>query len=190
MKIAKWLTAVLLVSCGSLTSAGIIIDIDESGSDVVATFNGSIDLNAVTFQFSPVGNTPGVSPSLGVISFASGDEQYVLNLISSDGTWGSGVTTLADSSSGDGFVFSPNALSLPAGYVSGSGIAGLITFLTEDFTTMGFTAGVYNYTFGQVGVATDFVTVSIGKAQIPAPATIALFALGLGALGYRRRKRA
>ena len=179
-----------MVSYGSLTSAGIIIDINESGSDVVAAFNGSIDLNAVTFQLSPVGNIPGVNPSLGVISFASGDEQYVLNLVSSDGTWGSGAQTLADSSSGDGFLFGPVALTLPAGYVSGSNIAGLITFLTEDFTTMGLTAGVYNYTFGQVGAVTDFVTVNIGQEQIPAPATIALFGLGLGALGYRRRKRA
>lgn len=101
-------------------------------------------------------------------------------------------TVFATATSGGAFGVNagPNVASifLPVGYVSGAVLpsAGAV-FSGATFQTLGVTPGDYTWSWGSGGTA-DSITLRF--VDVPTPATLALFGLGLAGLGWRRRKKA
>jgi hypothetical protein len=112
----------------SSVSAGVVVDITQSGGNVVATaLPGSLDTASLVF----VGDFPpnfGVEPSIAGLTVGSPAPTAVpvYNGISGPTSFGDGPLTLATTSTGD--VISLNgslgALGVPVGYVSGSPLTG------------------------------------------------------------------
>ena len=171
-----------------IAQADILVNAQESGGDVVFSFSGSVNLSGLGVPTGTGGSVSAIRPNLGLFIFSS---------VSSDllDTWtpysfpsfGLGGLHLADSASvptGFGYVSTPNRLVIEDGYVSGSLIGGSMTFDDETFASLGIAPGTY-----AASLPTDTVTLVIGPAQLPEPASLALLALGLAGIGYSRRKR-
>jgi hypothetical protein len=185
MKLSKWACAAALglaMSAGQ-AEASVVIDIFQSGGNVVATGSGTIDLSGLTFFDSTSTGAALVAALGGVVvgPFGSADEYVTVSGPASFGP-GNGGGFASSSSSGDVFGVcvgcSSGALFVPSGYVSGSALSGSTTFEGASFGSMGLTPGTYVYTWGS---GADSLTVDI--AAIPESGTCAMMTLGFAALG-------
>jgi hypothetical protein len=164
--------------------ADVTIDIEQSGSDVVATETGSIDLSTLTFHASGTNGGPTIIPNGAAILMGnptSGTED-TYNINSGPTSWGSGAQINASSTTGTYFgmtrVFS--FLVVSNNYVSGSPISGTATWNGQTLSGMGLTDGTYVYEAGSVP---QTITIEIGQAAAaPEPATL-WFAL-IGGAGF------
>jgi hypothetical protein len=176
-----------------------VVIIQEIGSDVVATGSGQLDLTGLNFLNSvfgfagiwPVGPTvllggPGPQPQ---------KSDFYDGIISGPANFGSGTITLATSETGGRVGLDLRGLPLPnvtvpVGYISDSALGpSTLTFNNATFATLGVTPGIYTWTWGS-GADQSF---TIETTPTPLPATLPLFATGLGALGlvgWRRKKKA
>ncbi len=188
-------TIVLLISffaspaLESSVSAGVILTIQEAGSNVVETAAGTIDTASLVFggdfqSFSEVHpSTATVTvgpPALTLIP--------VYNGISGPSTMGSGSLTAATTGTGD--LISLNGslhdLGVPLGYVSGSPLVGTATLTGQTFASLGLTPGTYTYTWG-TGPTADFFTVNVGGQAVPEPASLLLVLIGsVGIFAHRQ----
>ena len=184
-------TALLLVGESSAT-AGVLITVTQSGSDVVASGVGTLDTTSLTL--------PSTSDGFGVLSpFGAGIRlgpssptsftQY--SVISGPETIGPGGTTPASSGSGGLFgVFGLfHSLSVPSGYTSGSSLSGSATWDGTTISALGLTPGTYTWTWGR-GPDADSLTVNIGT--VPEPTTLTLLGIGIAGVAggtWLRRKR-
>ncbi len=189
--------ACLLVSIfacsGSL--AAVFINVYEVGSDIEVTYNGSINLTGLSFDFAATSSgllggklannrlsnfgsgTTAVSTRTftGLTSFPTsllGDDFYFP--ASSVGTNGFGVQTILSGGVAEGRV------SVPAGYLSNDPILATQRFENASFAAINLTPGIYNWVW-----SSDFVRVNVGA--VPEPTTAAL-CLG-SILCFLRRKR-
>ena len=92
----------LAFACQS--KAAVTVSIQEVGSDVVATANGSLNINGLIRQ-GGVGASGAVEPNEATIFFNGGveiGESFLLNGVGPQ-SWGPGGVTTAFSSSGDFF---------------------------------------------------------------------------------------
>ena len=174
---------------GSACGADVVIDIVESGTDILATLSGSLDLDA-TDSFSGGGflTTNSYFPTLGNISFGGdtgfGDGYFFSGTPS---PFGSGGFDIWGSSSGDEFDFNtaaPGFLIVPTGYVSGQNLSGSTIKFNSDFVTEGFLIGTYVTTLTGPSGVSDTVTINVG---IPEPTAFGI--LGLFGLTAATRRR-
>jgi hypothetical protein len=192
------LALVLLALAGTAASkaeAGLVIDIQQVGADVVATGSGTVDLAGLTFSFSSsVGDAAAVGGAVGGV--AMGPAVYILDDIytgvSGPTSFGAGPIIFATSGSGDTFGVNGTfaVVGVPLGYVSGTPLLATDTYSGQTLSSLGLTPGTYTFTFG-TGDHADSIVVNIGIAAVPEPSTLAGAALIAVALArYLRHKRA
>jgi hypothetical protein len=199
-------------------SAAVIVNVSQSGNDVVISFSGSL-ANLGTPVSAGSLNSPskstvfissGQSPSLGeyqsdlfraiqpgIIGFR------LFEKVSGSATsWGPGGTqtsteTFTDNLQTSGinmFIAGSEWLAIPQSYTYGSTFTGSATFYNKTLATMGVTnLGSFVYTYGS-GANTDTVTFNIGSGggggEVPEPTSMAIFGLGALGMAYRARRKA
>ena len=146
----------------------------ESGSDVIMSVSGTIDLSGLTLVQSGTeygGNAGGLGTTTATFLMASNGDLYdtYSGFTTTPTNFGSGGGGGADSSTGDAFgvIFQgapPYQLAVPNGYTSGSQITGTQTFTGQTFTTLGLVEGTYTYIWS--GGSFDIV---IGGTPGPTP---------------------
>jgi PEP-CTERM motif len=200
----KTLRAIGLVACAGLGAiyawparceASVIINIVQSGGNVVETGSGTINLSALTSSGSAnfvgaVEGTGGASQAIVGPSSASPITEYTG--VSGPSSLGPGTFITANSGSGQtfGIWFNGQDVVVPAGYTSGAALSGSSTCTGTTIAGLGLTPGTYIFNWGTAGNA-DSLTVQIGAAAVPEPSTWAmmgLFAAGAGVVKCRRRK--
>jgi hypothetical protein len=133
------------------------LTIYESGSNVVMTASGTIDLDGLTLVESSVG--PFMGGGLGpfsatfVMGANGGYGKTYSGFTTTPSNFGTGGGAGATSTSGDIFgIFTQGAppyfLIVPTGYTSGTNISSTQTFTGQTFSSLGLTAGTYTYTWG------------------------------------------
>ncbi|MDF7807787.1 PEP-CTERM sorting domain-containing protein [Pontiellaceae bacterium B12219] len=168
--------------------AGIIVNLVEQGSDVVATATGSLDMSA----FNPTGSSnPGTVSSYMWLDIGSamtfggtgGNDFYTADTLigpeSSMGTGGYLGASTADTGTTIGWY--GQSLTIGSDYVSGASIDREMTFSNASFNSLGLNEGSYVWTFTTDG-NTETYTVNV-----PEPATLGLAGVfGAGILFVRR----
>ena len=107
------------------------------------------------------------------------------------GSGGAPISATSDTGPLVGLGVNPSLfLSVPQGYLSGN-LSDSATYDGATFTSLGVTPGTYTWTWGSGDSASSFTIDAV--ATTPLPATLPLFAGGLGALGllgWRRKRKA
>jgi PEP-CTERM motif-containing protein len=175
--------------------ASFIINIVQSGPNVVGTGSGSFNLAALAFGFTGTsgGAEVGAAENLVSLGPATANDFYTGSFAISPSGLGA-TSTIFQASSGAGptvGLSTLDGLEVPFNYVSGTPIApDSATWNNTTLAGLGLTPGTYVYSWG-TGLTADTLTLNVGAAT-PEPASLALVALGgLGlALVRRRRKQA
>ncbi len=186
--------ALLVASLAGTADADVIIDVSQSGSNVVATGSGSIDLTGLAFN-ETLSVVVGVQPNIAFITLGAtpGGSFDIYTGASGPSSFGSGGTTLADSGTGPlfGVLGTSNVgtgIFVPIGYVSGNPLSGSLTFDNKTIAGLGLTPGTYTYTWGTGPV--ESLTVNISPASVPEPSSLALagMAVAAGLIAACRRR--
>jgi hypothetical protein len=155
---------------GATGATGFTVTLVESGSNVVMTASGSLNINDLTLVASATG--PFGSGGIGVNSatwlIGSGGEyvdQYS-GFSSTPSNFGSGGGAGASSITGDviGVVYNggpPYLLTVPVGYTTGTQLTASQTFSSQSFASMGLVEGTYTYAWG-AGPNADSINVVVG----------------------------
>ena len=165
------------------------------GFDVVASSNtgGEFDLSGLAFLRNQ-SNATLMAPSQRALNLGSSPANVsIYSRPSGDATpfdgpsnFGPGGFAFPSSGSGPQTLIQINSLGVPLNYVSRSPLdISQSTYINSTFASLGITPGDYTWSWGS---APDQ---SFTIDAVPLPATLPLFASGLGALGLlgRRRKR-
>lgn len=138
----------------------------ESGSDVILSFSGQLDLTGLDYVQIFTAGGGGVGPAQGAFGIGAFGDQDVSLYTGSTFTYpsnfgvGGGGPSGPPSGNGSYFgVFSgvlpTNCLVVPSGYTSGNYIQGTTTLTDCTISSLGMSAGTYNYSWG-VGLGQSF----------------------------------
>ncbi len=190
--------------------ASINIDINQVGTDVVATVSGSFDYSSLIPQESGTSNflsyssandalfglsNPSPSGAVAWIKWRIDEQASYTTPFWGDGTAAGNVPSAADSTTGVGTLLlegnplaSPGSnearLRLPLSYVANSSLAGTATWSNKTLAQLGLqTSGTWQWQ----SAAGDFVTLQINA--VPEPATCTLVAAGLIGLFVKTRRK-
>ena len=109
MKCSHLLLLAAVVFVPRLTRANVIVSLQESGSDVVASYSGSIDLTGGTYQSASSNSFVEMSPSGDLFrSFGGTSTFYDFSSWTGPSSFGGGGTTSGSSMTGSDFGFMPN----------------------------------------------------------------------------------
>lgn len=213
----KWLVTSLasmaLVTLVETASAGVIINVVESGGNVVATLSGQLsNLGVGTTQpppINPVSSLAAIYVNLGgtdsfVVQSPGSYETTRYNLSGTASQWGPFAFTTANdftlsgtnylsfnNSSIGGSGGGPGGNLVLGSYTFGASISATLTFTNKTLAAMGLVnQGSYVYTVGS-GSDTDTITFNVGGSggQVPEPSSMAIFGLGALGMAYRARRK-
>lgn len=163
--------------------AGYIVNVVQSGSDVVATGSGTLNTTSLTSVTHFAKNNAyvwaGYSGSLLLVGPTTQDWIDVFSGISGPPSFGSGAQFLADAGTGNKVGINANQLLfVPQYYASGDPLSSTSTWDNTTIAALGLTPGAYTWTLGG---ADTFVVNIQGSTTTPEPASACL--LGVGAFG-------
>ncbi len=178
--------------------ADVIDNISQSGSNVVSTYSGTIDLTDLTFEGTHTMAEPGVQSVVAREYFTptpnyTGNEYGGISGPGAIGGMGGFFFVDATTSTGDPFgffAFPTEGLILPTTYVSGSPITGTDTWDDTTLAALGLIPGhfpgTYTWTWGS-GADADSLVVNI--TAVPEPSSGILLGLALVCVGLCARRR-
>ncbi len=185
----------LVIALGMLAGAvpalaSTVLDFEQSGSDVVATISGSLDLPAPYLPSNSETSSALLSPIGAVVQTSSGSLPYVSYQLNSADPHSFGTSVQSHPTS--------NPINVPfwlSGYQSLLLLAttdqsvtftGALTYADSTLASLGLNTGVYTYTLDN----DETFTVEIGVLPVPASLGLLLSALaGLAAFGWWRGRR-
>ena len=150
----------------------------ESGSNILMSYSGTLDLTGLDFVQNLNPGSGGVGAAQGAFGIGPSGVPNVslytgatFSYPSNFGTGGGGPSSVTGT--GDYFgVFSglypTNTLVVPTGYTSGNFIQGTTTLSGSSFTSLGINTGNYNYSWG-AGSGQSFVLTIGGAGVTPTP---------------------
>lgn len=198
--IGTWMPTVAVLvfamaGLGENAHAGVVVNINQVGDDVVATGSGTMDLTDLSFSGTVSGPT-GIEPNQALISVGPAPGSGIADFYSGSSvtgptSWGSGGTTYPSSGSGDLFGVDGHLdlIAVPLGYISGSSLSGTDTFANSTLASLGLTPGTYTYTWG-TGAHADTFVVDINMASVPEPSSLVLSGIAVaGLMVYMGRRR-
>ena len=162
----------------SAATPSFAVSMVESGSDVVLSYSGILDLTGLNYIQDLNAGGGGVGPSSG--SFGIGPTGMInvslytgatFSYPASFGSGGGGGSTPYGSGNYFGVfagLLPTNTLVVPTGYTSGDYIQGTTTLSGSSFTSLGMSAGTYNYSWG-AGAGQSFVLTIGGTPVTPTP---------------------
>ena len=179
----------MAATCPAVSHASIMVDIVETGGDVVASYSGSLTDDDLIYEggdnFIDSTRLSGTTVRIGNPFTNLGWSGFT-----GPANWGSNsYAPFASSKTGSFFVLelgiygSPRVF-VPKNYIFGSSLNGTATFAGETFASIGLEAGQYVYTSpgGQT------ITINIGDVSaVPEPASWALVIAGFGLVGATMR---
>jgi hypothetical protein len=181
-----------------IAPAALIINFNEVGADVLATYSGSFaSLPGISGFASRTSNNQVASgvPAI-LLSGAPGNhvDFWMYDFISNFPTFGSGNSLVGAPVAGTysgatSFLVDLNKLYLPDTYSLGSSIAGSATWSGQTFASMLLTTGSYAGTLTNG----ETVTVNVGPAGVPEPGQVAaslLLLAGVGGYVFMKRRKA
>jgi hypothetical protein len=179
----------IVLSVSPAARAGFILNVVQSGPNVVGTGSGTLDTTALS-NLGSAGDQAEIFPSFFAVSAGPATDVSVIDWggISGPSTIGSGPAVFANSGSGDLVSIFTGGIYTPTGYVSGSALSDTATWDGTTIASLGLTPGSSTWTWGSGPTADSFV-LNIGPVAVPEPSSTVLFALGAAALIFVRVRR-
>lgn len=162
----------------SRVSAGVILTIQQSGDNVLASADGTIDTAALTHViFGSM--TAEVYPSSGFALVGTSAIQDEMSGILGPSAIGPGPPATATTAAGDsiGVFGAAQSILVPLDYISGNPLSGTATWAGQTIASLGLTPGTYTWTWG-TGPTADSFTVNVGGQAVPEPTSICLALIG------------
>jgi hypothetical protein len=183
-----------LVAFSSDSSAGIIINIQEVGGNVVAsTTGGTLNVSGLDYDFD--------AGDLGLLGenfvlLGSGGLDAYQGTLTISAPFAPGLTPVqATSNLGDlvGFSVADGLLAIPIEAVFSSGAyiieAASSTFNSQTFSSLNLTPGTYTVSWGSNG-SSDSILLNVGSTEaVPEPASAVIAGLLLAGSAWRTRSQ-
>jgi hypothetical protein len=189
---------IMLLALEPGANAAFILDITQSGPDVLGTGSGTLDLVSLSAGgpgvggFEIWGTYPEGGSAIGLGPYPAMTVGYFFGSALPGATMTFGVGGLMSESSGNGdqvdIVPALGMICVPFGYTSGAVLSDTSTWSGETIAALGLIPGTYTYNWG-TGSTADSFTINISAAGTPEPSSFWSFALVASALFFRGLRR-